>query len=583
MVNTLKRIRRGFLDMGIRRKVLIVFLLVGALPFLCYIILSNRYTNRIILERERSLTELALEQAVSSVDNKLITYNNLSNFMFNNNAIMKVLNTSYHDDYFQMYKAYSDTIEPLFLTYYALYPDLEAITIYSSGDIHPYNNYILGLDSLYQKEWFPQVHNQYIPTWVSAVEDGKPYLYSTRLIGDIRQYKSSNYLSFRINYDMFFEPFLSLSEDKYDVAVTAQDGSLIFSTSDLPREELTAFLTDLSDTRYLKLTSSIPETGWNICYYKTYTSIHSAVNAITRGTYAFGWIILLFLGVMVLIISVSIVTPIENLTEKIDEVRTGDMNDLSVSLGSSRHDEIGTLFQTFSRMMGEINHYIMVNLKHELEKKNYQQKILYAQINPHFLYNSLSLINSRASLSGLNDISEMVILLSTFYRTALNKGKDITTLENELMNIQAYVKIQLFSYSESIEVVYNIEEALAGVPFPNFILQPLVENELDHGLKNSLKKDKKLTVTVKKEEYMAVDFISIWIEDNGCGMEKEAVEHLFSVQTSGYGMKNVNDRLRLLYGDKYTLTITSKPDRGTTAFVRLPCDIGQKNESVRNA
>ena len=82
---------------------------------------------------------------------------------------------------------------------------------------------------------------------------------------------------------------------------------------------------------------------------------------------------------------------------------------------------------------------------------------------------------------------------------------------------------------------------------------------------------------------MAVDFISIWIEDNGCGMEKEAVEHLFYVQTSGYGMKNVNDRLRLLYGDKYTLTITSKPDRGTTAFVRLPCDIGQKNESVRNA
>ena len=80
--------------MGIRRKVLIVFLLVGALPFLCYIILSNRYTNRIILERERSLTELALEQAVSSVDNKLITYNNLSNFMFNNNAIMKVLNLS---------------------------------------------------------------------------------------------------------------------------------------------------------------------------------------------------------------------------------------------------------------------------------------------------------------------------------------------------------------------------------------------------------------------------------------------------------------------------------------------------------
>ena len=567
MTNTLKRIKRGFLDLGIRRKVLIIFLLMGALPFLCYIILSNRYTNRIILERERSLTELALEQAVSSVDNKLVTYNNLSNFMFNNNAILKVLNTSYNDDYFKMYKAYSDTIEPLFLTYYALYPDLEAITIYSSGDIHPYNNYILGLDSLYQKDWFPQVHNQYIPTWVSSMEDGKPYLYSTRLIGDIRQYKNSNYLSFRINYDLFFEPFLSLSEDKYDVVVTARDGSLIFSTSDLPEEELTPFLANMSDTQYLKLTSFIPETGWNICYYKTYTSIHSAVNAITRGTYAFGWIILLFLGVMVLIISISIVTPIEDLTEKIDEVRSGDMNDLSVSLVSERHDEIGTLFHTFSHMMGEINHYIMVNLKHELEKKNYQQKILYAQINPHFLYNSLSLINSRAILSGQNDISEMVILLSTFYRTALNKGKDITTLGNELMNIQAYVKIQLCSCSESIDVVYNIETSLSGAPFPNFILQPLVENALYHGLKES-----RHGGCIRIIGRFLCGKILLAVSDNGNGMTEEYLKELFETeeQEHHFGMQSVKKRLILYYNTSCRFRVFTKPGLGTTVLIMIP-------------
>lgn len=574
----LKRVKRGFLDMSIRRKVLIIFFVVGALPFLCYIVNSNRYTNRIILERERSLTERVLEQAVSSVDNKLVTYNNLSNFMFNNDSIMKVLNTRYQNNYFKMYKAYSDTIEPLFLTYYALYPDLMSITLYTSGDLHPYNNYVQELESLYEKEWFPKVHNQYIPTWVTDKENDKWYLYSTRLIGDIRQYKSSNYLSFKISYDLFFEPFLALSEDDCDIVVTARDGSLVFSTCDITGEELPAFLDSMSDTEYLKLTSSIPEIGWNIHYFKNYSSIHRAVIAITSGTYALGWIILLFLGVMVLIISVSIVTPIEHLTATINEVRSGDMNDLSVSLVSTRHDEIGTLFRTFSHMMGEINRYIMVNLKYELEKKNYQQKILYAQINPHFLYNSLSLINSRAILSGQDDISEMVILLSTFYRTALNKGKEITTLGNELMNIQAYVKIQLFSYSESIDVVYNIEESLSSVPFPNFILQPLVENALDHGLKNSLKQDKQLTVTVKKD-YGPLDFISIWIVDNGCGMEKEAVEHLFSTQTSGYGMKNVNDRLRLLYGDRYTLSIESELNMGTTAYVRIPCDLKESEQS----
>lgn len=573
-MNILKRIKKTFLDMGIRRKVLAIFLLIGALPFLCYIVLSNRYTNRVILERERSLTELALNQAVSSTANKLLTYNNLSNFMFNNNAIMKVLNTRYDDNYYEMYKAYSDTIEPLFLTYYALYPDLKSITIYSSSDLHPYNNYVQNLESLYEKEWFPKVRNQYIPTWCYAEEHGESYLYSTRLIGDIKQFKSSNYLSFKIDYDMFFEPFLHLSEDQYDLAVIGKDNSPIFSTFDLPKEGLTDFLSSLSDTDYLVLTSSIPETGWNIYYYKDYTSIHHAVNTITRGSYTFGWIILLFLGVMVFIISVSIITPIVDLTKTIDEVRSGDMTDLSVSLVNERSDEVGTLFHRFSRMMEEINRHIKVNLTHELEKKNYQQKILYAQINPHFLYNALSLINSRAILSGQNDISEMVILLSTFYRTALNRGKDITTLGNELQNIQAYIKIQLLSYSEFIEVVYNIENSLSGVPFPNFILQPLVENALDHGLKNSTKPAKSLTITVKKE-CKTMDCVTIRLEDNGCGMDEKATELLFSTQTKGYGMKNVNDRLRLLYGDNYTLTIDSESGRGTIAFVRIPCIMEQ--------
>lgn len=559
--------------MGIKRKVLAAFLVLGAFPFLCYIVLSNQYTNHIILQRERSLTEQSLELAISSVNNKLVTYNNMSNLMFNNAAIKKALNTHYGSDYYKMYKTYSDVIDPLFLTYYALYPDLESIVLYSSGDLLPYNNYVQTPDHLYEKEWFPQVFNQYVPTWVSTTEDGQPALYSARLIGNNQRYENSNYLSFKINYDLFFEPFFQISEDECHIVITDSDGSLIFSTSDLPYADAPAFLRTLSDDRYLKIYSTLPEVGWDICLYKDYSFMRSAVNAITRGTYTFGWIILLFLGVMVLIISRSIVTPIESLTAKISEVRSGDMNDLSVTLQNPRHDEIGALFHNFSRMMGEINQHIEVDLKNELEKKNYQQKILYAQINPHFLYNCLSLINSRAILSGQNDISNMVILLSTFYRTALNKGKDITTLGNELMNIQAYIKIQLLSYSETIDVVFNIEPSLSDLEFPNFILQPLVENALDHGLKNSLNNEKKLTVTAGKEGDTR-QFLSIWIKDNGCGMDQAATDHLFSYQTSGYGMKNVNDRLYLLYGEQYTLSISSEPGKGTTAFVRVPCDIG---------
>ena len=209
-MNKLSSLKKYVINMKIRRKVLLIFLLVGVLPFLCYIIFSNRYTNQIMLERETSLTESALQQAVQSVENKLETYNNLSNYMFNNTSILQALNTEYSKDYFRMYKAYQDTIEPLFQTYYALHPGLENITIYSSCDLHPYNGYVVSLDKLKEKEYYPAVRNNYIPVWIVYEEEDSQHLYSIRQIGDTGRYKSVNYLSLKLDYDDLFAPLLSV-------------------------------------------------------------------------------------------------------------------------------------------------------------------------------------------------------------------------------------------------------------------------------------------------------------------------------------------------------------------------------------
>ena len=566
-MNKLSSLKKYVINMKIRRKVLLIFLLVGVLPFLCYIIFSNRYTNQIMLERETSLTESALQQAVQSVENKLETYNNLSNYMFNNTSILQALNTEYSKDYFRMYKAYQDTIEPLFQTYYALHPGLENITIYSSCDLHPYNGYVVSLDKLKEKEYYPAVRNNYIPVWIVYEEEDSRHLYSIRQIGDTGRYKSVNYLSLKLDYDDLFAPLLSVSEDDYAILVSDENGGEIFSAG-------ASSDNSTDNPRCIQLTSRLSATGWTVTYFKSYRVLLEYVNGITRRIYAFGWIILLFLGAMVLILSASIISPIESLTTKIREVRDAGFQTFSIQLDNERKDEIGILFENFSRMMEEIHHYIQVNLKNELEKKTYQQKILYAQINPHFLYNSLSLINSKAIISGQDEISNMVLLLSTFYRTALNKGKDMTTLENELLNIQSYVQIQLLSYSEPIQVSYDIDYSLPGMPFPNFILQPLVENALDHGLKNSSRPDKSLHLSADRDKGCLdgdeKEYIVIRIRDNGVGMEEETVRLLFEVQTNGYGMKNVNDRLRLLYGSDYSLVIRSTPGEGTLAVLMVP-------------
>lgn len=560
--------------MKIRNKIFFIFLLIAVLPFLCYIILSKYMTSQLILDREKTLTEFALDQAVTSIENELEIYNNLSNYMFNNTTILKALNTEYGNEYFQMYKAYQDIIEPLFQTYYALHPDLMKLTIYSSCDLHPYNGYVKPLSILQDLEWFPFVEGKYAPTWTIWETDGETFLYSTRLIGDTRKYRTLNYLCIQVNYESLFAPLYAVSEGDYTILITDKNNLPVFTNSSDSTMDLDTFLSDYNDEKHMLLTDQIDAAEWNIHFSKSYNSLIHYVDHITNFIYAFGWIILLFLGIMAIFLSVFIISPIEALTAKIQEIRNGDMSQLTVELKEDRKDEIGILFRNFSRMMKQIHHYIEGNLKYELEKKNYLQKILYAQINPHFLYNSLSLINSRAILSGQDDISHMVILLSTFYRTALNKGKDTTTLENELQNIQAYIQIQLLSYSETINVTYDIDYSLAPVPFPNFILQPLVENALDHGLKNSLSPDKQLHITVEKEISSANDsdhfYISIKIEDNGVGMDEDTVSSLFQIQTSGYGMKNVNDRLKLLYGENYTLVIKSQLSKGTQMLLKLP-------------
>lgn len=572
MTSIFKRAKINFLNLKIRWKVLLIFLICGVFPFLCYIQISNNFMNRIILERETSIMESALNQAVMSVENELETYNNLSNYMFNNTSILQALNREYDTDYFSMYKAYQDVIEPLFLTYYALHPDLQEITIYSSCDLHPYNGYIRDLSELGTFPWYPQVQGQYTPVWVISEEEGVYSLYSVRLIGDVSKYRNENYLLLKVNFSSLFAPFSALTEDESNILVTDSSGNPIYSSLPYDSLDMSMFSAE-SKEAFVQLSSHIEESDWQVYYSKPYSSVVSYVHSITQTIYAFGWIIMIFLGIMVLIISLSIVSPLETLTSKIRMIRHSGMDHLLLPLDSTRKDEIGILFQNITQMMEQIHHYIEVNLKNELEKKVYQQKILYAQINPHFLYNSLSLINSKAILSGQEEISDMVLLLSTFYRTALNRGRDMTTVGNEFMNIKAYIQIQQLSYSEPITVSCEMDQELTDTPFPNFILQPLVENALDHGLKNSLRSDKELRLLIRKETGLtpaSSSCISISIHDNGCGMDPETVKALFQIQTSGYGIKNVNDRLRLLYGDSYILSINSEPGRGTAVTLKVP-------------
>ncbi|MEM5591222.1 sensor histidine kinase [Niallia circulans] len=168
---------------------------------------------------------------------------------------------------------------------------------------------------------------------------------------------------------------------------------------------------------------------------------------------------------------------------------------------------------------------------------------------------------------GQEDISEMAQLLSTFYRTTLNKGKNMITVKDEIENTISYMKIQQMMHSNSFDLSIIVDDQILGHTMINLLLQPLVENAINHGIDHKEDRERGLVTIIGKQ---ADNDLLFTISDNGNGMEPEILETILTTKTAGYGVQNVHHRIKLAYGEAYGLSYTSKLGKGTTVEVRIP-------------
>ena len=256
----------------------------------------------------------------------------------------------------------------------------------------------------------------------------------------------------------------------------------------------------------------------------------------------------------------------------IQEVKNGN---LQLDVRDDCPDEIGDLTNSFQEMLDRLNRLIREDYQNKILLREAELKALQAQINPHFLYNCLSLINSRALLAGQPEISRMSQLLSVFYRTTLNKGRSETTLENELKNVKSYLEIQKLLHEELFDVTWQVEPELPEMQLPNLILQPLVENALVHGILPNKPKKGRLFLAVSR----VMDQLRFTILDNGAGIPAEKLPTLLLTDSGGYGLKNVNERLKLTYGEDYGLNIQSIQGESTMVTFCIPVE--EADESIK--
>ncbi|WP_165444070.1 sensor histidine kinase [Lachnoclostridium sp. Marseille-P6806] len=252
------------------------------------------------------------------------------------------------------------------------------------------------------------------------------------------------------------------------------------------------------------------------------------------------------------------------------ETRKVMSGNFDIDLTPQGNDEISALMTSFLSMTEQLKIMIAKQYDMGIAVKNAEYEALQAQINPHFLYNTLNLINCTAIRRGVPEISDIVNMLVDYYRSSLANGNDIVSIAQEIHHASTYIKIQNMRFEKKTSFRFEYQDWMESYAIPKIILQPLVENSILHGI---LESERDCGLIELKSQFCENEII-LDLTDNGIGMTEEKIAELLdfhgTAANTHYGIRNINERLRLLFGSGYCLQYRSTLHEGTTVTLRLP-------------
>lgn len=559
----MKHILKFYLNLNYKRKMVLTCVLVGLIPLTLLGTFCYSQTVSMLLEKEQDSMSSSVNTAYNSMNHEIQLYEDQISYLTNLETIIHVASDSY-DSTIEKFEVLNYTYDVLLSGIYSQHPEISQITLYVDRTDLFHGKQLRPITDLENEPWYDSLEEATQPVW-HMDQDG--YLCIIQRIPDpyikfISSF-SRHCLWIRIQPSVFFQVLNGLSSD-YRLQISTKAETFYDYT------DPAIGVSDASRTRWTTQTSEELDNGWTILLGKPSNLLTAPADQM----------VIIIFGVIlvccVLIFTVSnflsgfFAQKVDRLLCVMQEVQEGN---LSVQIHDNCPDEIGRLTNSFQQIIDELNRLITENYQNKITLKETQLLALQAQIHPHFLYNCLSLINSRALMNHQPEISEMAQLLSTFYRTSLNKGRSETLLSNEIKNVKSYIKIQLLLNDNAFDVVYQIDPQLPEQEIPNLLLQPLVENAIVHGILPNKAKRGTLYLTVTKVNRQ-IHFI---IMDNGIGIPEEKISSLTQTQSDGYGLKNVHERLKLTYGETYGLTIHSIVNESTMITFTIPV----QNDSSR--
>lgn len=582
---------KGIHSRSIFVQLLVFSLLVSLVPTLLISIFLFYKLDRTAQAEVQDYHDQITSQYMKNIEEKLQQYRNSLEVIANNTVILNTLTDETLNPYDKGELVSKEVNNSLLLEKQS---EVRNCMIYSSvQDCKIYGRRASMMQQASREVWYLQervIKDDCFSYF--ALKDSEPIL---SLVKDIEELDTEHLsrsqlgiIKLDVAMKRLFVPAATDSEENatYDVIVyknEGEDAKILYQTlkengseilkkywSDTAKEETGANSEGLIDT-YTVAGQTLEDYGLNLLFlFDNQDSLEKRAEIIET---ILPLLLLLMIAVTGVIYwySKDFSSRVELLVKKFRRAETGD---LSVSEKISGTDEIAVLDQQFNRMLGKLDQLIKTSYVQKLENKEAQLKNLQLQINPHFLYNTLETISSIAAVKQVFVVCDICGKLGEIFRYSLGKNYgELVPLEQEMTHIKNYMFIQKIRYGDRLQVFYNIDVDAAHVHIPRFILQPIVENAISHGLSNLTS-----VGTLEVSAFEKKDRLYIEIEDDGEGMVREKVAEITRfINTAkpvegkkNIGIRNVNQRIKLAYGEAYGITIRSAPYQGSRFTIQLP-------------
>ena len=560
-----KNRKHFYRDAPLRRKLTLSFLTIVILPILLLGTFSFYMTNREMQEKSVFALENNVLQMSTDLEGRLQQVQDVSRFLAYNSDFRRMLEQNM--DPVLVSRAMSENWDTTFWYHVVSNQNIHAIRVYSPKLRQSIGNFLFPLSDAADSAWYQVQSRTLTPSWV---QEGDDLVLVRPILGTGRNFTTPvAYLYLEIQKDNLLQPVLNHSQPQEGYRLMDAQGVTVAARSarkEQVEKEAAALIAEGAEAgihgECMLFSRRLPDSGWTIFYYVDKSETAVQLRGILASTLSMTFLCLLISFLLVAYESKRISARVLKLKDLTEKIEAGNYRQ---NIHDDARDELGALTNSMGKMSRRLDILINQVYRSRLEKRTMELELLQARINPHFLYNCLSTIKWKALENDAENVSDMVGFLARFYRRSLNNGQMLTTVEKEMESVEAYLGIQKITHDDGFDVSLEADEDCLQIKMLNFLLQPIVENAVKHGIdRNESEKRGFIRITAGREG----EWLIFRVYNSGTDLDESAVDRPPS-ESGGYGIRNIRERIELYYGQGSGMKFEVTEDGCTCVTLRI--------------